>query len=578
MKEKNWLSPPNSLETNKKSLLAVLIFRFCSLLLAYLITHFGFSPLEKTQIFDLLWYLTLTYNIILLIKLNYLARTFHHAYFFWLTDLFFSAFLLLLTKGWGSPFFVYTFSVLMIFARYSSWKVSFLVLLLWSVLYYLTLIINGYTPAKIIKLKEFDILMAHFFDFIAVLSIITFLSKVLDQSDRQKEAIKSKERKLEKAYQKIAQSLSQLSTLQKITSSILAQTEIKEIVKNTLSFLESLGFLRAALGLIEGESIFRWFQSGELKTSAEKIPLIKIGNQTALGLALQKKEMIVVAPHKPLAEEVQKLIGYPSRSDFAFVPLIIENEAKGALLVEARENKPFSQEELELLKTFAEQISLAFFHNLSYEKIRKSAVSEERNKMAIELHDSVVQELYGLNCLLGSLNLDNREELKEKIGLAKEIVTRSLKNLRLAVLDWESLSWQEGLFTLVEKYTSSFEKNTGIETELILPPRPPKLPPSVQRHLFRIVQESYHNIFKHAQAKKIVLTMDYHKKNKYFYLKIKDDGAGFSLRDIRKKTEVKGLRNMRERAREIKANLRIKTKPGQGCEIKVELPWVTRKK
>lgn len=570
--------PQNFQETNKKFLLAVIVFRFCSLILAFLITHFGISPVERTKLFDLLLYLTLTYNLILLIRLDCLAKAFSRAYLLWLADLFFTALLLALTKGWGSPFFVYSLSVLIIFARYSSWKVSFLIFLLWSLLYYLSLAVNGYTPAEISKLKELDTFFAHFFNFLAVIAIITFLSTVLDKSDRQREALKIKEEKAEKAYQKTAQTLAQLSTLQKITQSILAKTELKEIVKTALSFLKNLGFSRAALGLIEGDSIFRWFQSGDLKAAADKIPLIEIGNQTALGLALQKKEMIVVAPHQPPAAEVQNLIGYPTRSDFAFVPLIVENDVKGALLVETQENKTFSPEELELLKTFAEQISLAFFHALSYEKIKKSAIAEERNKMAIELHDSVVQELYGLDCLLNSLNLEKREELQGKIELAKEIVNGSLKNLRLAVLDWESISWQEGLVKLVEKYTASFERNTGLKTELKITPRPPKLPPYAQRHLFRIIQESYHNIYKHSRAKKIVLTMDYHKGKNYFYLKIKDDGVGFSLREIRKKVVAKGLKNLKERAEEINANLKIKTRPGIGCEIKIELPWVIKKK
>lgn len=495
-----------------------------------------------------------------------------------MADLFFNAVLLALTKGWGSPFFVYTLSGLIIFARYSSWKVSSLILLLWSVLYYLSLVVNGYTPAAIGKLKELDIFVAHFFDFFAIILIITFLSKVLDQSDKQQAALKREDARVKNALSKVSQSLAQISTIQKITRSILAQTEIEEIVKTALSFLESMGFPKAALGLIEGESIFRWFQSGRFKKLNKKIPLIEIGNQTALGLALQKKEMIIIASSDSLAADVKKLIGYPARSAFAFIPLIVESEVEGALLVEAPENKTFSSDELELLKTFAEQISLAFFHALSYEKIKKTAMAEERNKMAIELHDSVVQELYGLNCLLDSLNIKNKREVEEKIGLAKEIVKRSLKNLRLAVLDWESISWQEDFSTLFKKYIENFEKHTGIETELKIESKLPKFSPFVQRHLFRMVQESYSNVFKHAQAKQIVTIMGYHNSKKYFYIKIKDDGVGFSLRETKRKSEAKGLKNLKERAREIKANLKIKTKPGFGCEIRIELPWLLKKK
>lgn len=536
------------------------------------------SPFDKIPLFDLLWYTTLIYNLILLININYIAKVFHRAYLFWLADLFFSAGLIALTKGWGSPFFVYTISVLILFARYSSWKISSLIFLLWSILYYLSLVVNGFTPAVIGKLKELDVFVAHFFDFFAVIFTITFLSKLIDQTSKQQEALKKEENKVKKAFEKTCQTLAQITTIQKITRSILTQTDIEEIVEITLSFLESLGFPKAALGLVEGESIFRWSQSGKFKELAKKTPLIEIGNQTALGLALQKKEMIVVTSLHPLAAEVQELIGYPAQSAFAFIPLIVENEVQGALLIEAPENQTFSPEQCELLKTFAEQISLAFFHALSYEKIKRTAIAEERNKMSIELHDSVVQELYGLNCLLNSLDTKKKIELEKKVELAKEIVKRSLKNLRLAIIDWESLNWQEELFALVKKYTAHYEKNTGLEVKLKIENRPPKLSPFVQRHLFRVIQESYHNIFKHAQAKQIVVTMGYHKYKRHFYIKIKDDGVGFDLRETEKRVEAKGLKNLRERAREIKATLSIKSRPGQGCEIKIELPWVLKKK
>ncbi len=548
------------------------------MILAYLIMHSNISPFEEIPLFDLLWYTALAYNLILVLKLKTLAKNFHQIYFFWLFDLFLCAILLALSRGWRSPFFVYTISVLIIFARYSTWKVSTLVLLLWSILYYLTLVVNGFTPAVIKKLKELDILIAHYFYFFAVIFIITFLSKVIDRSDQQQEALKLEEKKAKKALEKVKQSLAQISTIQKIAQNISIQTEIKEMVKTCLHSLESTGFPRAALCLIESESISRWFRSKRFKEKFEEIPVIEIGNQSALGLALQKKkELIVVNSSHPLATEAQRLIGCSTSSTFVFIPLIVENKVEGALLVEATENKNFSFEDLELLKTFAGQISLAFFHALSREKIKNTIITEERNKIAKELHDSVLLELYGLSRILDSLNISGKKNLEKKVNLAKDIVERSLKTLQLAVLDGESSSLEKDFYDLVKKYSANFEKNTGIETKLSLDRHLPLLSPFVQKHLFRMIQESLHNVFKHAQAKQVVITMGYHKARKYFLIKIKDDGVGFSLREAKRKGGAKGLRNLRERAQEIEANLKIKTRLGQGTEIKIELPWTMKK-
>jgi signal transduction histidine kinase len=97
------------------------------------------------------------------------------------------------------------------------------------------------------------------------------------------------------------------------------------------------------------------------------------------------------------------------------------------------------------------------------------------------------------------------------------------------------------------------------------------LPPATEHHLLRICQEALNNAFKHADAKKIQITLNYLEKS--VQLSVTDDGRGFAPGTVLTGTAGHfGLRNLRSRARKIKGRLEVISHPAKGTRVEVNVP------
>jgi len=95
---------------------------------------------------------------------------------------------------------------------------------------------------------------------------------------------------------------------------------------------------------------------------------------------------------------------------------------------------------------------------------------------------------------------------------------------------------------------------------------PDTLPPEIATCLYRVAQEALRNVAKHAHAKRAAITV--WKSGGSLHLSIKDSGAGFDQDERR----GLGLVSMQERVRAVNGNLAIKSKPGDGTQIEVDVP------
>jgi signal transduction histidine kinase len=94
-----------------------------------------------------------------------------------------------------------------------------------------------------------------------------------------------------------------------------------------------------------------------------------------------------------------------------------------------------------------------------------------------------------------------------------------------------------------------------------------RLPLEIEQSLYRIIQESFANIARHSQAKKVVINIDY--RDESIHILVKDDGIGFDVED---KPSGLGLRSMRERIDLINGEMQINSNPGKGSSIKIKAP------
>jgi len=209
--------------------------------------------------------------------------------------------------------------------------------------------------------------------------------------------------------------------------------------------------------------------------------------------------------------------------------------------------------------------------------LEQLATSRERNRLARELHDTLAHTLSGLTVNLESIKIllgDNHPEINNRIDHALENTRTGLTDTRRALSDLrakqvEDLGLALALENLVEKAAS--RGNFGYQVGM--PDLLPDIPSEIEQSIYRIAQESLANIVKHADARKVFLSLFINEHT--LELMIEDDGIGFETSDD-PSPDTLGIQGMKERAAESGGEIRINSTPGQGTQVKLtmELPDV----
>lgn len=196
-----------------------------------------------------------------------------------------------------------------------------------------------------------------------------------------------------------------------------------------------------------------------------------------------------------------------------------------------------------------------------------AALEGERRRIAQELHDEIGQRLTGMLLQLGNVIPDAPPELGERVRSIQEEARATLDevgllawNLRPGILD------DLGLLRALAALAESFEEQTEIRVRSSLPARLPPLAPEVELAVYRIVQEAMTNAARHADARRIDLSVA--QEGERLAVAVADDGAGLRANGA----ERAGMRGMRERALAIGGTLAIASGPQAGVRVALELP------
>jgi PAS domain S-box-containing protein len=199
------------------------------------------------------------------------------------------------------------------------------------------------------------------------------------------------------------------------------------------------------------------------------------------------------------------------------------------------------------------------------------AASEERGKLARELHDSVTQALFSMGLTIHSMELligKDPEAVRQRLAELRELRADALKEMRTLIFELRPPSVeQEGVVQALRGHAQSVQDRTGLDirVEGELPVRPTL---SVEEALFRIAQEALHNVVKHANASTVRIT--FAQEPGGISLSVTDDGVGFDPDNV--PSDHLGLLGMRSRADRMGARLLVTSRRGAGSEVRVSLP------
>jgi PAS domain S-box-containing protein len=322
------------------------------------------------------------------------------------------------------------------------------------------------------------------------------------------------------------------------------------------------------------------FQNGRVMTPDEaKFPdcwrsLSLVEQRAACFLDQPTTVTRILDPHSPIPEALRfYLLGLGVKT-LLIIPLTSGGQANGQLSLRFTEERDFDPEELEIARALAIPASLAIHLTRLAKAARQSAVLEERNQLAAEIHDALAQSFTGISMQLGVAEeqLAAKEgDLLRQIQRANEIAKFGLAEARRSILSLRSSAIEEsGLTTTLQRLVEQSNIAGLLRCDFRSDDIPEeRLPPRIQHELLRFAQEAISNAVRHAKPTVVSVTLRWDPPN--LILKVKDNGSGISSASL-EKSEGFGLSNMRTRASHIDGKLDIQTAAGRGTSIVLTVP------
>jgi signal transduction histidine kinase len=257
-----------------------------------------------------------------------------------------------------------------------------------------------------------------------------------------------------------------------------------------------------------------------------------------------------------------------SRAGYAAVlPLRLGLRTFGLVAVE-RAEPAFESAGLSGVDHLLSEQALRLETALLFSEVRTLATTEERRRLAREIHDGIAQELASLGYVVDDLAARARyiPDLEQDIRALRGELTRVINELRLSIFDLRSeVQTTVGLGTAISDYVRQVGAGSNFTVHLVLDEAPVRLPVDAETELLRIAQEAVTNARKHADAENLWVTCRVDPP--VALLRVEDDGRGLG----RPRADSFGLEVMRERAARIGARLAVYGRDEGGTAVEVTL-------
>jgi signal transduction histidine kinase len=276
--------------------------------------------------------------------------------------------------------------------------------------------------------------------------------------------------------------------------------------------------------------------------------------------------------------------------DALCAPLKAEDEVIGVISLNNHLGEPFTDADLDLLIALCNQAALAIRNARSFHEMRRQrqtverlltelnrAQEEERLRVALQIHDGPAQTLHAALRNLEAARVVAGQDLDTLGDVMSELertIRQAIKETRAVMLDLRPPSLDDmGLHSALEQYAEVFTQRTGIRTSFILHGLRRRLPGSVESSLYRIAQEALTNVWKHAEAREVRVTLCV--EDHFSSLEVCDDGKGLTP-EVASNSEAEhlGLVTLRERAELVGGELTIDGSLNAGTTIRVRVPLV----
>lgn len=299
---------------------------------------------------------------------------------------------------------------------------------------------------------------------------------------------------------------------------------------------------------------------------------VELGSGAPVELARQA----IAANHAILKNGSDEIA--PGEGSAMAAPLTVGTRVEGAIVLTHRDPRMFVQRHLNLLTVLSSSAALIVRNAQLYAWSEEKVISEERARMAREIHDGLAQDINFL--LMRVQTLQAATKMGKTVDFAKELeqmnqtLRRDVREVRQTIFALRPVEIETlGFVPALEKFVRDFGNANDLHIHMQVKGESSWLAPKSQSALYRLVQESLNNIRKHAQATNawIELTFD----SDAATLIVRDDGMGFDMLkalDAARGRGSVGILQMRERTERADGTFEIETTEGKGTTVHVKLP------
>jgi signal transduction histidine kinase len=252
------------------------------------------------------------------------------------------------------------------------------------------------------------------------------------------------------------------------------------------------------------------------------------------------------------------------------LPLGAPGNVRGVLTVGRDPGSlPFPQQAVEMVTTFAAQAGIALELAQHRHDSERFAVLQDRDRIARDLHDLVIQRLYATGMSLqGTAPLITRPDVADRVGSAVDALDETIKEIRSTIFSLQSQSdgKQVGLRAKILEVVEEMTVPLGFAPSLrLVGPLDEELPREVGEHLLSALREALSNAARHAGASRVDVTVD--GDGDELVLRVRDNGKGLGG-----STRRSGLANLADRASELGGVLRVGPAEGGGTDLEWRAP------
>lgn len=254
------------------------------------------------------------------------------------------------------------------------------------------------------------------------------------------------------------------------------------------------------------------------------------------------------------------------------VPIEAHGTVLGIFNLFFRQARLVNADERHLLDTLGQHLGAAVENARLASLEREMAVSEERNLLAQELHDSIAQSLAFLNLqvqmLAGAMRTGDPDRARTTLEEIREGVQECYADVRELLTHFRTRPSHVDLTHALETMLAKFERRTGIATAFEAGGSAVPLAPDRQLQAMHIVQEALSNARKHSGCGRVSVKVE---AGPEYRIVIRDDGRGFDAAGAARLEDHVGLKIMRERAARAGGAVRVESRPGAGTEVMLTL-------